>query len=174
MIFVFCWILKVLTKAVHMGNKTTVHITEFKSCHQVAKLEAESSKQMQGLKKHKHHFFSSIQTNKDLTRPRWYYCFSTGLAPPKESLRYFRRTHKPWARPWQHLGVSSGASLGPAKLKPAFVKPVHMHARSHLSTNSCPPRRNGLLMQKKIYLIFPCMPSAFVQKKRRISTLKVN
>lgn len=61
LIFVFCWILKVLTKAIHMGNKTTIHITEFKSCHQVAKLKAESSKQMQELRKHKYHFFSFMQ-----------------------------------------------------------------------------------------------------------------
>lgn len=33
-----------------MGDKTTILISEFKSCHQVAKLVAESSKQMQGLR----------------------------------------------------------------------------------------------------------------------------
>lgn len=43
-----------------MRNKTTILISEFKICHQVAKLEVKSSKQMQGLKKHKHHFFSPL------------------------------------------------------------------------------------------------------------------
>lgn len=80
LIFVFCWILKVLTKAIHMGNKITVHITKFKSCHQVAKLEAESSKKMQELGKHKHSFFSFMQNNMDLTKPRWHniFCSRTG------------------------------------------------------------------------------------------------
>ena len=103
-----------------MGNKITILISEFKSCHQVAKLEAESSKQTQGLKEHKHCFFSFIQSNLDLSKPRRQHCFCSKmgsyaalLAPPQRartpSTPQLRSRSSP--QPWQQHGPRTSAQV---------------------------------------------------------------
>lgn len=125
LIFAFCWNLKVLTKAVQMGNKTTILISEFESCHQVAKLEVESSKQIQGLKKRKPHFYSFFQSNMDLRKPRRYYCFCTRTG----SFWLFVACPEP-RRPCQ-LGSARPAMALPAQPGPGSSAATCMLAQVH-------------------------------------------
>lgn len=113
--------------------------------------------------------------------------FGTSTAcpePPQDSLAQelpclpsYAAASPAW--PWQqysHSHVSSGALLPScARLKAAFVKPVHAHARNHLSTNLIVYTPQWWLVNAKENIFhFSLYVQCFCMKNWKMSTLKGN